>query len=295
MPISFRKGPLYLATLGLALCFVAARPTAADEDPLSPEQAFRFSAQVVEPGQVEVRYRIADGYYLYRDKLRFSAQPETVALGKPDLPSGKIKQDEFFGKVETYRGDVAIRMPFTAPEGTGDFTLKAQSQGCADVGVCYTPQQQTARLQLAALSEQSASPKTGVLSKLRPMARAEEPEPDFLPPDQAFKVTLATREGNTRGGALCPCRRLLPLSRQDFVQRAEGARVSRSAKVELPPRGKEERSEFRRNDGVSRALRGGGRTGSQTGRRGAHRRWMRTTRDAARRDCAIRRPRSASI
>src|SRR4249919_3061394 len=155
-----RPSPLHLATLGLAFCILAAGPVAADEDPLPPEQAFRFSAQIVEPGQVEVRYRIADGYYLYRDKLRFSAQPETVALGKPDLPSGRIKQDEFFGKVETYRGDVVIRVPFTAPEGTGDFTLKAQFQGCADAGLCYTPQQQTARLQLAALSEQSASPKT---------------------------------------------------------------------------------------------------------------------------------------
>jgi len=234
MPVSFRKGPVHLTALAMALCFFMARPVAADEDPLSPEQAFRFSARVVEPGQVEVRYRIADGYYLYRDKLRFSAQPETVALGEPDLPSGKIKQDEFFGKVETYRGDVAIRVPFTAPAGTGDFTLKAQSQGCADAGLCYTPQQQTARLQLAALSEQSASPKTGVLSKLRQMARAEEAEPDFLPPDQAFKVTLAAREGNTVVARFAPAEGYYLYRDKISFSVPKDAGIS-ITKVELPP------------------------------------------------------------
>ncbi len=181
-----------------------------------------------------MRYRIADGYYLYRDKLRFSAQPETVALGKPDLPSGKIKQDEFFGKVETYRGEVAIRVPFTAPQGTGDFTLKAQSQGCADAGLCYTPQQQTARLQLVALSEQGASPKTGVLSKLRQMARAEEAEPDFLPPDQAFKVTLTAREGNTVVARFAPAEGYyLYRDKISFsIPKDAGIAIT---KVELPP------------------------------------------------------------
>jgi hypothetical protein len=46
----------------------------------------------------------------------------------------RLDQDEFFGKVATYRGELAIRVPYTAPEGTIDFTIRAQSQGCADAG-----------------------------------------------------------------------------------------------------------------------------------------------------------------
>ncbi|HKQ26395.1 MAG TPA: protein-disulfide reductase DsbD N-terminal domain-containing protein, partial [Burkholderiales bacterium] len=91
----------------------------------------------------EVRYRIADGYYMYRDKFRFTAIPQSAGLGDAQFPPGKIKKDEFFGRVETYRGDLIIRLPV---KSAGRFTLKVVSQGCADVGVCYVPVTQTARL-----------------------------------------------------------------------------------------------------------------------------------------------------
>ena len=94
--VSPRKGSACLALcLSLFACGVAA-----EDDLLPPDQAFKFSARRVDAGSIEVRWRIADGYYMYRDKFRFSAQPGTVALGKPDFPAGKIKEDEFFGKVE---------------------------------------------------------------------------------------------------------------------------------------------------------------------------------------------------
>lgn len=94
----------------------------AGDDLLPPEQAFKFSARMVDGNSAEVRYRIADGYYLYRDKFRFSAQPSTVTLGSAEFPKGKIKQDEFFGKVETYREEVVIRVPVTAGGGETSFT-----------------------------------------------------------------------------------------------------------------------------------------------------------------------------
>ena len=127
---------------GLLLTACALSPASADEL-LAPEQAFRFSARLVEPDIVEIRYRIADGYYMYRDKFRFTAIPQSAGLGDARFPPGKIKEDEFFGRVETYRGDLIIRLPV---KSAGRFTLKAISQGCADVGVCYIPVTQTARL-----------------------------------------------------------------------------------------------------------------------------------------------------
>ena len=50
-----------------------------------------------------MRYQIANGYYLYREKFKFSVEPAGVTLGTPQFPAGKVKQDEYFGKVETYR------------------------------------------------------------------------------------------------------------------------------------------------------------------------------------------------
>jgi thiol:disulfide interchange protein DsbD len=120
------------------------------QDILEPEMAFRFSAHAIDDRTIEVRYRIEDGYYMYRDRFRFAAEPAEVKLGPAAFPPGKIKQDEFFGKVETYRGDLAIRVPVEA--GADRIKLAVTSQGCADVGICYPPLTQHAELTLAALS-----------------------------------------------------------------------------------------------------------------------------------------------
>src|SRR5450759_4056778 len=67
---------------------------------LDPAVAFKFSAQAIDAGTIEVRYRIADGYYMYRDKFKFAVEPATVKLGTAQFPNGDIHNDEFFGKVE---------------------------------------------------------------------------------------------------------------------------------------------------------------------------------------------------
>ena len=111
---------------------------------LPPERAFRLSARVVDASTVEARYDVADGYYLYRDKLRFTIEP--VAARSPALPGGIRKHDEFFGDVETYRGTLVVQLPLTASAAGQTLTLHADSQGCADAGVCYPPNPQSVKL-----------------------------------------------------------------------------------------------------------------------------------------------------
>lgn len=130
-------GPFRSAlTMLLALLIFALTPLAnAEDDFLAPEKAFRFSAKMIDPHTAEITYRIADGYYMYREPFAFRAEGATV--GKPQIPSGKIKFDETFQKdVETYRESVTIRLPVQA---AGSFTLTAVSQGCSDKGLCYSP------------------------------------------------------------------------------------------------------------------------------------------------------------
>jgi len=122
---------------------VAAAACAADL--LEPEQAFRFSAREAQGG-VEVRFVIADGYYLYRDRMRFEASG-SVQLGKPDFPAAIPHKDEFFGDMPIYRNDLRIRVPV---RGEGPYELKVISQGCADAGVCYVPMESHATLRAAA-------------------------------------------------------------------------------------------------------------------------------------------------
>ncbi|MCA1247398.1 protein-disulfide reductase DsbD [Massilia sp. MS-15] len=115
---------------------------AAEQDFLDPAIAFRFSARMADPRTVELRYQIADGYYMYRERFAFRAQG--AKLGAAEIPTGKVKFDETFGKeVETHKGELLIRIPV---EGAGPFTLSASSQGCADAGLCYPPQEHSAQL-----------------------------------------------------------------------------------------------------------------------------------------------------
>ncbi len=133
---------------------LAALPATAASPPdlLEPEQAFRFSARALDGNALEVQFAIAEGYYLYRERFKFSA--ENARLGKPEYPAGERKNDQFFGDTETYRKAVRIRVPVEA--GAGDpLKLVVTSQGCADVGVCYVPMESIASLRLASLPADS--------------------------------------------------------------------------------------------------------------------------------------------
>ena len=132
----------------LVLCTGLAQ--AADPELLEPEKAFAFSARVAGPDAIEVRYVIAKGYYMYRDKFRFELEPATLAAGTAQLPPGQLKKDEFFGETVVYRDEVRIRLPVNTAGGIDRAVLTAVSQGCADAGVCYVPVEQKADLRLAA-------------------------------------------------------------------------------------------------------------------------------------------------
>ncbi|MDP1652945.1 MAG: protein-disulfide reductase DsbD [Rhodocyclaceae bacterium] len=132
-------------------------------EPLDPELAYRFSARALDDKTIEARWDIAPEYYLYRHKIAFTAAG--AKFGAPELPKGKEKDDEFFGKVETYRGQLVARIPVL--EGMGNIVLKAESQGCWDEGICYPPMTQEAKITLAAMSSsapvQSSPAATGVV------------------------------------------------------------------------------------------------------------------------------------
>lgn len=193
------------ATSLIGLLGLLAVPVQAEEDLLEPEKAFQFSARQQEPGSVEARFQIANGYYLYHSKFKFSAD-SGVELGTAAIPPGKVKQDEFMGKVETHRGDLLVRIPVTA-NGAGRFNLKAEFQGCADVGVCYPPQEATAAIKLmpvaaAPVSAEPPSPppqvqSTEALARLKNLAASfgGEEEPEFLSPEEAFQVAVVPRQG----------------------------------------------------------------------------------------------------
>ena len=119
------------------------------EEFLDPIVAFKPTARALDGQTVEVTYEIAKGYYLYRDKFKFAVDGEVTTLGTPQIPKGKEKIDDIFGKVEVYYKTVAIRLPVErASSGPLQLKLNVTSQGCADAGVCYPPQTQSVSLEL---------------------------------------------------------------------------------------------------------------------------------------------------
>ncbi len=136
-----------------ALALGATAGTAAAADPgelLDPEKAFRISVLPVDPRTVEVEFRIADGYYMYRDRFSFATESGKL-LADVEIPRGKVKRDPFFGPTETFRHLVRIRVPLSAGDiEQGSVRLKVTSQGCADAGVCYTPLEQHVAVKLPA-------------------------------------------------------------------------------------------------------------------------------------------------
>lgn len=134
--------------LCLLLTCLAAVP-ASGADFLPPGKAFQAEASLRDGNTIELRYRIADGYYLYRERFRFQLQPPAPALGQPVFPAGQIKQDPNFGKVEIFHQQLTIKLPLTATS-SGPLTLKAVSQGCAEAGICYPPFTHTLTVSAAA-------------------------------------------------------------------------------------------------------------------------------------------------
>jgi thioredoxin:protein disulfide reductase len=136
----------FLLLLSLAMTLPLAR-AATEDDFLDPERAFVLSGRPADARQVEIRFDVAPGYYLYREQFKFQAPPG-VTLGEPVIPKGKIKFDETFQKdVETHRGELRIVVP--VQQAPAEFVLAVTNQGCADRGLCYPPQTRELKVSLA--------------------------------------------------------------------------------------------------------------------------------------------------
>ncbi len=144
------KITMHRLLLLLALVASLLTPILSHANPIAPEKAFAMRAQALDAQTVEVVFEIARDYYLYGDKFRFEAEPASLSFGPPEKPIGKTHKDDFFGEVETHRGELRVLLPVQAPQGVSRFELFATVQGCWDGGVCYPPITQQAAIDLAA-------------------------------------------------------------------------------------------------------------------------------------------------
>ena len=179
----------------LALPFTSA----ISEEPLPPDEAFRFSAEAIDANTIRAVWTLAPGYYLYRHRVSFESGTDGITLGDATLPKGKEKTDEFFGDIETYYKRLTVEIPIERGPGTANsMTLIAHSQGCSEpLGLCYPPHEQKVKITLPP----ATSPVQSSLPTLTPastgLSWGKQKGEELLEPDQAFAFSTEVRDANT--------------------------------------------------------------------------------------------------
>ncbi|MEW8505599.1 MAG: protein-disulfide reductase DsbD [Candidatus Thiodiazotropha sp.] len=172
-----------------------------EEDLLMPDQAFQISGRTDGTEKLRVEWRIADGYYMYRDKIHFDSDTIGIEIGEPTLSEAKIKNDEFFGEVAVYRNKAIAEIPIRRMQGSQEtLLLKARSQGCADQGICFPPHVQEIRL---ALQPMPAGEPAAVIAE--PLLAIDDSAPaplfdnnmedELLDPEEAYKLSVSIEDG----------------------------------------------------------------------------------------------------
>ena len=187
--------------LSLLLLFVIVQLSGlAQAEPLLPDEAFKFKAEVVAPNKVKATWDIADGYYLYRERFNFETDTNGVKLASPTYPQSETKEDPAFGKMEIYHKQVVVEIPIERGETANqaiELALKTKYQGCANEGICYPPIRKTANLKLdaatpAANTTEATPPVAdGDLLKVIKEKNAAQNNKDALPANKAFKLSLS--------------------------------------------------------------------------------------------------------
>lgn len=134
-----------IAMLGL----LAALAGAAAAEPLAADRAFALTVTRGPDQSLTLRWRIAEGYYLYRDRIA-ARGPDGAPLDVETAP-GTVKDDPTFGRTEVYYG--AAEAVLATPGGG---PIEVVYQGCQDGGICYAPD--TRRIDPASLAVSAAAP-----------------------------------------------------------------------------------------------------------------------------------------
>ena len=112
----------------------------ANSDFLPIDEAFEPILTAIDGNNVEVAIRVTDGYYLYKDKFSATILSDVAQAGRLELPAGEIKNDQYFGEMEVYHGDVFGKLSVArATPAAMDVEIELKYQGCADGGICYPP------------------------------------------------------------------------------------------------------------------------------------------------------------
>jgi thioredoxin:protein disulfide reductase len=164
--------------------------------PPTVDEAFDFSAQIKDPQTLLARWNIAEGNYLYRDKIRFEIVDNSqVQIAALSLPAGENKMDEIFGLTEVYPHSTEIVLPLNRNNTAQKIELKAYYQGCSETfHICYPPTEKTVLLTLPATTDNDLT-NSKLDSTIATPSLLAVPEQDriaqSLAEDSLFKILIS--------------------------------------------------------------------------------------------------------
>jgi len=130
-----------------------------DDDILDPDDAFQISYDS-QPGQFKASWVIAEGHYLYREKMQISTEDSSVKAQPLVMPAGDEKDDPVFNKtLFVFHDFTEVTLPYQYTEsGDKEVTFKVKYQGCSEIsGICYPPQTKKFTVKISPVSAAQAA------------------------------------------------------------------------------------------------------------------------------------------
>ncbi len=165
----------------------------AEDGILDPDDAFQISHDS-QPGQFNVNWIIAEGHYMYRDKVQITTD-EAAIVSKPlIMPAGDSKEDPIFNKtlyVFHHFADATLPYQYTG-NGDKEVTFKVKYQGCSEIsGICYPPQTKKFTVKISPISAAMAAAQAASPTSSSALSTGAEPV------SEQDEITNALRSGNT--------------------------------------------------------------------------------------------------
>ena len=181
-----KRLPALLAPFAPLLLIAAAQCALAQDGLLPVGEAFKVETKALDRERVQFDFKIADDYYLYRDRVKVKAADAT-ALAALDLPPGEPKHDEYLGDVEVYHHAFSAVQHLSAPAGQNAVALELRYQGChqVDPKICFPPQKVVLHVDLPAGGSADTAASNGLPNLSAPAGNSllgNEP----LPAEKAF-------------------------------------------------------------------------------------------------------------
>lgn len=115
--------------------------------PLPANQAFQLTADVKNSNLIQVHWKIAQDYYLYRENFNFKFNPATNFVVQ--YPSAQTKIGPDNTKIQVYANDLIIPLKLSYKQSVRQLNLTVMYQGCSKNGFCYPPMQKTLQLDMS--------------------------------------------------------------------------------------------------------------------------------------------------